>query len=235
MIIENHNKIKFNNNFKNKHKGFFNFIDKNNYDIVISDDVVDLENVIKSLSKEEYPYDFDGFFSLEKVKKSVNLYFVLKLLHKNEIVATYAARNIDVYKFINALKNHFNVKNFKEDVDYYLPKNKNFLIKNTYYSSCQWVKTTHRNKNLGVILDHLKKNIIFDLLEGEVNYCIHKELLTDYHKNKLLYEHSEWLMNVPLGNVGGAGDINDKIYHFAWVFKDNWKDIYNQTQLIYEK
>ena len=49
MIIENHNKIKFNNNFKNKHKGFFNFIDKNNYDIVISDDVVDLENVIKSL------------------------------------------------------------------------------------------------------------------------------------------------------------------------------------------
>ena len=42
-------------------------------------------------------------------------------------------------------------------------------------------------------------------------------------------------MNVPLGNVGGAGDINDKIYHFAWVLKDNWKDKYNQTQLIYEK
>ena len=83
MIIENHNKIKFSNNFKNKHKSFFNFIDKNNYDIVISDDLVDLENVIKSLSKEEYPFDFDGFFSLEKVKKSVNLYFVLKLLYKN--------------------------------------------------------------------------------------------------------------------------------------------------------
>ena len=59
--------------------------------------------------------------------------------------------------------------------------------------------------------------------------------MTDYHKNKLLYEHSEWLMNVPLGNVGGAGDTNDKIYHFAWVLKDNWKDKYNQTQLIYEK
>ena len=65
MIIENHKKIKFSNNFKNKHKSFFNFIDKNNYDIVISDDLVDLENVIKSLSKEEYPFDFDGFFSLE--------------------------------------------------------------------------------------------------------------------------------------------------------------------------
>lgn len=235
MIIENHNRIKFTKNFLDKHKNFFNFINKNNFDLILSDDLFDLKNTMTSLSKVEYPFDYDGFFSPEKVKKSENLFFTLQIMDKNNVIATYAARNIDVYKCVSDIKNHFNVKNFKDDIVSCLIKDKNFLSKNAYYSSCQWVKTTHRNKNIGLILDHLKKNIVFDLLQGEINYCVHKETLTNYHINKLLYEQSEWLMNVPTGNVGGAGDINDKVYHFAWVFKDNWADKYKQTQLIYEK
>ena len=41
---------------------------------------------------------------------------------------------------------------------------------------------------------------------------------------------------INLGGIPSLGSsFDDKIYHFAWVLKDNWKDKYNQTQLIYEK
>ena len=78
-------------------------------------------------------------------------------------------------------------------------------------------------------------NIVFDIFDSDLNYCIHKQSLTDYHLQKLKYSSSKWIMTVPKGNVGGAGSEEDKIYHLAWEFKNDWNNKYNELQNEYQK
>ena len=90
------------------------------------------------------------------------------------------------------------------------------------YSSCQWVSKEHRENGFGTILDHLKKNICFDILNATSNYAIHKETFINYHLNRLSYDVSVNLATIPQGNVGGAGDSEDKVYNICWIKKDPW-------------
>ena len=227
MILQNHSKIKLTESFLNKHQKLIDIFKRNNLTLEISEDLDSLKTIITSLSKEEYPYDFDEFFLKENAINS-KIYFYLNLKYNNEVVATYSARNLGVYKFFDLLKRKFTTSKFKNDFS------KNFFVYSPFYSSCQWVKPSYREKHLGIALDNLKKNIVFDLLDSDINYCIHKDSLKDYHLNKLKYSSSEWLMNVPQGNVGGAGSNEDKIYNLAWEFKSDWQNKHNELQNLYE-
>ena len=227
MILQNHSKIKLTESFLNKHQKLIDVFEKNNLTLEISENLDSLKTIITSLSKEEYPYDFDEFFLKENAINS-KIYFYLNLKLNNEVVATYSARNIGVYKFFDLVKRKFTTNNFKNNFS------ENFFVYSPFYSSCQWVKSSYREKHLGIVLDNLKKNIIFDLLDSDMNYCIHKESLEDYHLKKLKYSSSEWLMTVPKGNVGGAGSNEDKVYNLAWEFKKDWQNKHIELQKMYE-
>ena len=234
MILNNHSKFALGESFLNKHQKLIDVFKRNNLTLEISEDLNSLKTLLTSLSKEEYPYDFDEFFLTGHAKNSP-IYFYLNLKNHNEIVATYTARNMGVHKFTDLIKRKFTTSDFHKDLSEYLPKDKSFFVFNPFYSSCQWVKQSYRQKNIGNALDHLKKNIVFDIFDSDLNYCIHKQSLTDYHLQKLKYSSSKWIMTVPKGNVGGAGSEEDKIYHLAWEFKNDWNNKYNELQNEYQK
>ena len=215
MILNNHSKFALGESFLNKHQKLIDVFKKNNLTLEISEDLNSLKTLLTSLSKEEYPYDFDEFFLTGHAKNS--------------------PRNMGVHKFTDLIKRKFTTSDFHKDLSEYLPKDKSFFVFNPIYSSCQWVKQSYRQKNIGNALDHLKKNIVFDIFDSDLNYCIHKQSLTDYHLQKLKYSSSKWIMTVPKGNVGGAGSEEDKIYHLAWEFKNDWNNKYNELQNEYQK
>ena len=57
---------------------------------------------------------------------------------------------------------------------------------NCFYSGNQWVKSTYQNKKFDIFLDHLKKNIIFDVVGGNMNFSVHKLRFKNYHLNHKL-------------------------------------------------
>jgi hypothetical protein len=64
----------------------------------------------------------------------------------NEIIGTYAARNLDPIIFLGNLRNHFNLTNYLENPDDYLPGGQSFASTiNCFYSGNQWVKSTYQN------------------------------------------------------------------------------------------
>ena len=76
-------------------------------------------------------------------------------------------------------------------------------------------------------------NIIFDLLNGDVNFAIHKEAFKDYHINGLHYDKSEKIALIPNGDVGGAGEKIDKVYHVAWTTKTSWASKQSEVRALY--
>ena len=110
MILQNHSKIKLTESFLNKHQKLIDVFERNNLTLEISEDLDSLKNIITSLSKEEYPYDFDEFFLKENAINS-KIYFYLNLKFNKEVVATYSARNIGVYKFFDLVKRKFTTSN----------------------------------------------------------------------------------------------------------------------------
>ena len=103
------------------------------------------------------------------------------------------------------------------------------------YSSCQWVSKDSRGKSFGMILDHLKKNICFDIFLTDINYAIHKEQFADYHIKGLHYDESKWFSTVPNGDVGGAGEKKDKVYNIAWITKDSWTSKLDDVRKLYSR
>ena len=62
-IIDNHKSVKIDKTFEDKHPEMFKFFNDRNIDVEVSDDFVDFEKFLTSLSKEEYPYNYDEFFN----------------------------------------------------------------------------------------------------------------------------------------------------------------------------
>jgi len=219
-IINNHNKIKLDADFQEKHKELFKVFSDNNLDVEINGDFSGLKSFLTSLSKDDYPYEFDGTFS--GIGDTTNA-FALLLKSGGTIVSTYAAMKINYSNFVNDMKAYY--KGAYEDVG--------IDSGNQLYSSCQWVSKDHRGKKLGMCLDHLKKNIVFDILNGDVNYAIHKEAFKSYHNDGLKYDTSSKLATIPEGDVGGAGEKIDKIYNVTWTTKSSWASKQDDVKKLY--
>ena len=208
-VINKHSKINLDTNFEEKHKELFKVFSDNNLDVEINDDFEGLKSHLTSLPKDDYPYEFDGTF--KSISDSTNA-FALLLKLGDTIVSTYAAMKIDYSNFVRNMKTYYPGTYENVEID----------LGNQLYSSCQWVAKDHRGKKLGMCLDHLKKNIVFDILNADVNYAIHKEAFKSYHNDGLKYDTSSKLATIPNGDVGGAGEKIDKIYNVTWTTKSSW-------------
>tara|TARA_B100000965_G_scaffold104239_1_gene85816 strand:- start:1258 stop:1926 length:669 start_codon:yes stop_codon:yes gene_type:complete len=208
-IINNHSKINLDATFQEKHKELFKIFSDNNLDVEINADFGLLRKTLTSLTKDDYPYNYDPSFD---GVSDISTAFALLLKSGDTVISTYAAMKYDCANFINDMKSYF--VGAYEDVT--------IDTGSEWYSSLQWVSKDHRGKKLGMGLDHLKKNIIFDILNGDVNYAIHKESLTNYHSQGLVYDKNVKLATIPDGDVGGAGEKIDKIYNVTWTTKSSW-------------
>ena len=82
---------------------------------------------------------------------------------------------------------------------------------------------------------HNMGNICFDIFEADIQYAIHKESFKDYHLNGLHYDESKWIATIPKGDVGGAGEKKDKVYHITWVTKESWANKLNDVRKLYNR
>ena len=221
-VINNHSSISLDANFQGKHTELLQYFFNQGLNIEINDDFAGLKTFLTSQSNDEYPYSFDesfdGVSDLEKQNS-----FVLYIKNGDEIIATYAAIEFDYDSFHSGMQEVFTGTYENVNVD----------EGHQFYSSCQWVKKSQRGKKFGMCLDHLKKNIIFDLLNGDVNFAIHKEAFKDYHINGLHYDKSEKIALIPNGDVGGAGEKIDKVYHVAWITKTAWANKQSEVKSLY--
>ena len=219
-VINNHSSISLDTNFQSNHKELLQFFYNQGLNIEINDDFGALKTFLTSLDKSDYPYSFDpAFEGVSNLKDA----FALYIKNGDDIYATYAAKIFNYENFVMEMKAIFD-GNY-EDV--------NIDGGNQIYSSCQWVKKEQRGKKFGMCLDHLKKNISFDVLGGDVNFAIHKETFKDYHLNGLHYANSVKLATIPNGDVGGAGEAIDKIYHVTWSTKESWASKQSEVKSLY--
>ena len=219
-IINNHSSISLDSTFQSNHTELLQFFFKQGLNVEINDDFGALKTFLTSLDKSDYPYNFDPAF--EGISNTQDG-FVLYLKNGDNIYATYSCIKMNFDNFKTNMKLIF--EGTYEDVN----------VDNgmQIYSSCQWVKKEQRGKKFGMCLDHLKKNIAFDVLGGDVNFAIHKEAFKDYHLNGLHYANSVKLATIPNGDVGGAGEAIDKIYHVTWSTKESWASKQSEVKSLY--
>tara|TARA_Y200000002_G_scaffold7864_1_gene6579 strand:- start:97 stop:765 length:669 start_codon:yes stop_codon:yes gene_type:complete len=219
-VINNHKFYFLDTAYQEKHKELFTFIYNQGLNVEINEDFTGLKTLLLSKEKDDYPYNFDAAFESELNNATG---FVLYLKLGDNVVATYAAKRLSLSTFISGMKSKFS--GIYEDVS--------FEDGIDAYSSCQWVSKDHRNKKWGRVLDHLKKHICFDLMKCDINYAIHKEDLKDYHINHLGYSNSEKLATIPNGDVGGAGEVIDKIYNMTYTTATEWTNKQSEIKSLY--
>ena len=208
-IINNHEHLKIDKAFTDKHNIIFKHLDLHNLDLELSHDFVPFKSLIESLSKDEYPYNYDGTFDIEM--ESIDG-FNMVLKQDGISVATYAAKRWDAIDTSYGYTEHFKCTDT-------VPIPDGLADVRSFYSSCQWVSKAHRGKKLGIVLDHLKKHICFDIFNADAQYSMHTEDLRDYHINALGYTDSQKLLTIPGG----------KVYNIAWVSKEDWNDKDEET------
>jgi len=176
-----------------------------------------LKEILMSRTDLDYPYRMDAHFDY-----NYNAGFTLNDLTDEEkftlfakdvsgnIVATYAARRLDFEVYANNFKNH----TLSLGGTYHNPTVPAGIH---WYSSCQWVHTDHRNQGLGIIMDRMKKDKIWEL-RGDINYANCREDLKDYHisADGLGYDIAQPQAFIPSGGVGGAGNDYDKNYFLVY-------------------
>ena len=218
--INNHEFYGLDTEYVAKHKELFDFFDSQNLDVEINDDFAQLKTILTSKDKDDYAYDFDSAFE-SYLDNATG--FILYLRYNNEIVATYAAKKLGLNTFLESMKLKY-PGNY-ESIDDFPGQ--------SAYSSCQWVSKEHRGKKWGRVLDHLKKNICFDLMKCDTNFAIHKSDLRDYHVNHLAYSNNQRLAVIPNGDVGGAGEVIDKEYWIAYSSNTEWADKQSEVKALY--
>ena len=207
--INNHEFYGLDTDYVTKHKELFDFFDGQNLDVEINDDFAELKTILTSKDKDDYAYDFDSAFE-SYLDNATG--FILYLKYNNEIVATYAAKKLSLKTFIENMKlkypgNYDTIEDFSGQ---------------SAYSSCQWVSKDHRGKKWGRVLDHLKKNLCFDLMKCETNFV-----------NHLAYSNNQRLAVIPNGDVGGAGEVIDKEYWIAYSSNTEWADKQSEVKALY--
>jgi hypothetical protein len=222
-IINNHNIITLEKDDKNEF--LLSHFNKHNVDIEISLDFEILVNHLTSLSKEDYPFDFDPAFTPDTAHAVVSGSrhgAILLLKSGDNIVGTYAFKKALITNLIEQ------IPIYKESAECVKPETlKAFwdgesLLDNQYYSSCQWIHPDFLGKRLGMALDHLKKYLIFDVLDGNINWAMFTTGLEDYHTGKLTYQDSAPLFTTP-----------DKEYKVTWSTKEYWHSRFDYVKALY--
>jgi len=220
-IINNHTTMKLDDTFQGNHTELFTFFENQGLDVEIHHDFAGLRTLLLSKGDDDYPYDFDPAFETE-INNATGFCLYLKL--GDDVVATYAAKKLMYATFIEGMKAKFDGTYENPDLGTTLEE---------AYSSCQWVSKDHRGKKWGRALDHLKKDVVFDIMKCDLNYAIHKEAYTDYHTTHLAYEVSEKLALIPNGDVGGAGEAIDKIYNITYINSTQWTNKQSDIKALY--
>ena len=229
-IIDNHKEVKIDKAFEDKHPEMFKFFNDRNIDVEVSDDFLGLKTFLTSLPKEDYPYNYDELFDPAKVPYFSAASFVLYLKKDGNIISTYAGKDKDFYNFYAEFNNHFEIT-----TNNLMPEFTLFSTGKHMYSSCQWVSKDYRGNGFGMMLDHLKKNICFDIFNATSNFALHKEALKEYHLKGLHYDKSIHLATIPQGDVGGAGEKKDKVYNICWIKKDSWLNKLDDVRKLYNR
>jgi hypothetical protein len=203
------------------------FLEKNNFSLEVSDDLELIKKILTTQPEDLYPYRFDAAFNRDYIGEHDFFCLFLKDEHNN-IIATYAAREVKLKTYLEDMKNYFHQDQFSNDL---VLVSKNF--KKTWYSSLQWVSDKHRGKNIGLILDYIKKSVIFECFDGTVNFSTHKVDLTDYHLQKLKYDKTEWFMTIVHGEAGRVGDKSEKVYNISHIKNDHWAKIKDAVYNLY--
>ena len=203
------------------------FLNKNNFILEVSDNLELIKEIISSQPEDFYPYRFDAAFNRDYVND--HDFFCLFLKDQDEnIIATYAAREVKLKTYLEDMKNYFHQDIFSNNL---VLETKNY--KNVWYSSLQWVSNDHRGKNIGSILDFIKKSTIFECFNGTVNFSTHNVDLTEYHLKKLNYDKTEWFMTIVHGEAGRKNDTSEKIYNISYIKNDHWKNIKDEVYNTY--
>ena len=204
------------------------YFEKLGYNIKIHEDWDHLEYLLTNTA--DYPYNMDPSFTTDFVNID-NIAFAIYLKKGDEVIGTYAAKEhhplvvrdglLDVYPSLET-----------KDLPEILQRNDLTY----YYSSCQWVHTEHLGKKLGMALDLLKKHIIFDNRQANINFAIHKinDSMKSYHIDKLYYSNSETFATKKDGNVGGAGGKNDYEYNIVWSIKESFESKLAEIKSIFK-
>ena len=229
-IIDKHKGVKIDKAFSDRHVEMFAFFDKHGIDVEVNDNFKDFQHFLTHLTADNYPYRYDEFFNASNLVGNDTAY-ALYLKKDDKIIATYAAKELEFSSFFGDIREFAGGRFDKVTED--LNENSFSKLGTCMYSSCQWVDTEYRGKRFGMILDHLKKNICFDIFEADMNYAIHKEQFADYHIKGLHYDESKWLATVEKGDVGGAGEKKDKVYHLTWVTKESWANKLIDVRMLY--
>ena len=203
------------------------YLDTNGMRVEFFKDIDRLQDIIKSIPKDDYPYKWDAAFNKEYLE--TNDYFCLTLHQDDRIIGTYAARHMSIKTYMQEIRQLFLEDRVANSLEF-----ENLAVdKNAWYSSLQWISKDSRGSRIGVFLDYIKKSIVFEKYNADFNYAIHKQALLDYHLQKLQYNTSEWLMTVEKGNIGGAGGPEDKIYYLCNIDRDSWlskqNELYNRN------
>jgi len=176
-----------------------------------------LKEILMNRSNQDYPYQMDAHFDynynagyqLHALSNEEKFTLFAKDISGN-IVATYAARRLDFEVYANNFKNHA----LSIGGTYHNPAVPEGVH---WYSSCQWVHSDHRNQGLGITMDRMKKDKIWEL-RGDINYANCREALKDYHisPDGLGYDIAQPQAFIPSGGVGGAGSDSDKNYFLVY-------------------
>ena len=202
------------------------FLKDNNYTLNMSNNLDLVKEVLTSQSEDEYPYRFDSAFNKTYIGDAD--YFCLFLKYNSKIIATYAAREVNLKNYLADMRNYFHNDTVSTNVEL---ESKEFS--NTWYSSLQWVSNSHRGKNIGLILDFIKKSIIFECFNGNINFSTHNVALNSYHKNKLMYNNTEWFMTIINGEAGRKDDKSEKIYNISYIENTHWQNIKDEIYNTY--
>ena len=211
----------------NENSYLFNYLDTLGLDLEMNNDFQGLKDLLKS--KKDYPYDFDACFE-PSTFSDITSGFVLYVKDGDRIVATYSARRQDPETMKLGLSKYYSDVKYEELPVNLRPTNLKYM-----YSSCQWVDSEYLGKRIGVTLDLIKKHIIFDRYNCDVNYAIHKvnDSMISYHKSKLFYSDSKYFFSKPDGNVGGAGSSKDVDYNLAWIYKNAFINKLSEIKITY--
>lgn len=180
------------------------------YNYSYGDNFKELKDIL--INEESYPYHMDGFFDPEIIDlreddSTKNLpKFTLFVSSEEKIVATYAARELPYQEYEKFFKDYVVETCNGTYYDVIVPAGRQ------WYSSCQWVHEDHRGQSLGIKLDRLKKDKIWEL-GGTLNYANCRDGLKEYHLKHLGYEKYQYQAHVPGGNIGGSGTVEDKKYY----------------------
>ena len=198
------------------------YLNTYNMKVELFKDIDKLQNIIKSIPKDDYPYQWDAAFNTEYLE--VNDYFCILLYQDSKVIGTYAARHMDIKNYMHDIRIIFNNDSVTDNLEF-----ENIgKYKNCWYSSLQWISNHSRGKRIGVFLDYVKKSLLFEIYNADYNYAIHNESLVNYHIEKLKYDTSDWLMSIKNGNIGKSTNLDTKVYYLCYSEKNSWLNKQNE-------